>query len=74
MATNTRIYIVTPKVITEQTAPAAARLVRASHPSHALHHVASNTMNVTVASQNDLVAALAKGIKVEDIKPEQREL
>jgi hypothetical protein len=50
------------------------RLVRASHPSQALMHVARDIASVCVASQQDLIDCLADGIQVEDIKPEQREL
>lgn len=67
---TTRIYIVRPK------APPGApvRLVRATHPANALRHVASATLNVTVASQDDLIAALADGVPVETITAEQQEL
>lgn len=50
------------------------RLVRATHPANALRHVASATLNVTVASQDDLIAALADGVPVETITAEQQEL
>lgn len=62
----TRIYIVT---IGEND-----RLVRASHPSTALHHVARDIAMVRVATQQDLVDCLADGIQVEDIGPEQQQL
>ncbi len=41
------------------------RLVRASHRAQALGHVARSIINVKVASQEELVAALGQGIKVE---------
>jgi hypothetical protein len=41
------------------------RLVRASNRHQALNHVAQSLFNVRVASQDDLVAYVAKGIKVE---------
>jgi hypothetical protein len=69
----TRVYIITPK-LAEDGKPRMVRLVRATHPSNALRHVASATLNVAVASQQDLIACLADGIKVEDVRPEQREL
>lgn len=50
------------------------RLVRASHPSTALTHVAKATFDVAVATQNDLELLLGKGVKVENIKAEQQEL
>lgn len=50
------------------------RLVRATHPAHALRHVADETFEVTVAGQEELVKALADGAKVEDIKAEQQQL
>lgn len=60
MATNTRIYFVA--VGYEQ------RLVRATHPSQALMHVARETMAVRVATQNDIVKCVADGVKPEDAK------
>lgn len=41
------------------------RLVRASHRSQALAHVAKSVINVKVASQDELVTALGQGIQVE---------
>jgi hypothetical protein len=71
MSSN-RIYAVSPKVTTEASAP---RLIRAGNQSQALRHVAKDTLNVTVASQDDLVAGLTKGVKVEDaaaeVEPQQ---
>lgn len=61
-----RIYIVT---IGERD-----RLVRASHPSTALQHVARDIAMVRVASQDDLVDCLKDGIEVETISGEQQEL
>ena len=43
----------------------ATRLVRASNRHQALNHVAQSLFNVRVASQDDLVAYVAKEIKVE---------
>lgn len=68
----TRIYIVTPKAAEGQTV--VRRLVRASHPSHALRHVAADQLQVTVASQDDLVDLLGRGVPVETVKHEQHEL
>lgn len=50
------------------------RLVRAGHPSTALMHVARDSYEVAVASQNDLEELLGQGVKVENIKAEQGEL
>lgn len=50
------------------------RLVRASHPSHALMHVARDIASVCVASQQDLIDCLTDGIQIETIKHEQAEL
>jgi len=67
-----RIYFVRTKPVEGQ--PTIKRLVRASHPSTALMHVASSTYTVAVATQNDLEELLGKGTKVENIKAEQQEL
>jgi hypothetical protein len=69
MSAPTRIYVVTPK--TGDTPP---RLVRATHPTHAIRHVADAAYSVAVASQDDLVAAFERGIKVEALRHEQPEL
>jgi len=62
MSTSTRIYIITQAE--------KWRLVRASHPSQALMHVAKDLLTVRVASQDDIVAALTLGVKVEDVSKE----
>lgn len=64
---STRIYSVTPKV---DTGPVRPRLIRASNQAQALRHVAKDTLNVVVASQNDLVSGLTSGITVEDAAAE----
>lgn len=52
---------------TDQNAPRAApRLVRATRQGPALMFVARDVLSVRVATQNDLEALIAKGIKVED--------
>lgn len=43
------------------------RLVRATHPSHALTHVARDTFKVRVATQGDLETLLPAGVKVESL-------
>jgi hypothetical protein len=73
MAAPTRVYIVGPKVKADG-APDTRRLVRATHPSHALRHVADDELFVTVASQDDLIELLAAGAAVEALKPEQTEI
>jgi hypothetical protein len=54
---NTRIYIVGHGQET--------RLVRAGHRAQAMNHVAKALISVKVATQNDLVDALQKGISIE---------
>lgn len=51
------------------------RLVRASHRQQAVGHVARSIINAKVASQDELVEALTKGIVIEKAAlPEQMEL
>lgn len=45
--------------------PAGTHLVRASTPAAAKRHVAGGLLTASVASQEDLVAALQAGTKVE---------
>lgn len=52
MATQTRTYTVTDKDTGD------ARLVRATHPSHALMHVARGAYEVRVSTQDDLIEML----------------
>ena len=67
MATQ-RIYIV-------GTPTGETRLVRASVKQQALSYVANSTFTVQVASQDDLVQAVTKGVQVENYKaPEQVDL
>lgn len=54
---NSRIYIVGHGQET--------RLIRAGHRAQAMNHVAKALITVKVATQNDLVEALQKGISVE---------
>ena len=68
MATQQRVYIV-------GTHSGETRLVKASVRQQALTHVANHMFTVRVASQNDLIEALGRGIKVEAYKdPNQLEL
>lgn len=51
------------------------RLVRATHRAQALGHVARKTINVKVASQDELVHALASGVSIEAAsEPDTKEL
>lgn len=63
--TAKRIYIVAPKD------GGPARLVRATHPSNALRHVADDSYTVAVADPEQLLACFEKGIKPESIGQEQ---
>jgi hypothetical protein len=74
MATQTRVYLVTPNRADCEQAPVQRRLIRTSHPSHALRHVAADEYSVAVASQDDLIALLSDGVPVETITHEQHEL
>lgn len=67
MAALTRIYTVRQN----STPDAPARLVRASHPTHALRHVADGAYTVEVASQEELVALVKAGQPVEDLRADQ---
>ena len=55
---NTRIY----KVNT----PNGSRLVRAVNKTQAIGYVARATIKAAVATQDDLLALVADGVKVED--------
>mgnify|MGYP001018432747 CR=1 FL=1 len=56
--TQTRIY----KTMT----PTGARLVRATNRAQAIAAVARDIIKAEVATQDDLVALLAQGVKVEE--------
>ena len=58
---SSRIYIITPKKAEHSVKP---RLVRAANSSQALRHVA-NDLQVTLASQDELVLHIGAGVKVE---------
>lgn len=68
MATQPRVYSVTEK------AGGKVRLIEASHPSHALRHVASDTFVVKVPTQRELIDLMKKQVPIEIVKPEQAEL
>lgn len=61
-----RIYVVG--------SPQGIRLVNASNKQQAVAHVANSTIRAHVASQNDLVDLLTKGISVEYYKPTNMEI
>ena len=62
-----RIYIVN--------GPQGTRLVKASLRQQALSHVANSTFTIHVASQDDLVAQITAGTKIEQYRaPEQADL
>lgn len=64
------IYIITDKVaIVVGDEQPTRRLVRAKNKAQAWRHVA-NGFNVTLASQDDLVAAVGAGVPVEEAKDE----
>lgn len=73
----TRIYLVEPRLVNGDTTARAPiecrRIVRATHPAHALRHVADGAYIVTVASQDDLVEMLEAGKRPEAIKDEPGE-
>jgi hypothetical protein len=60
---TTRIYIV-------RNGASDPRLVRAPNQAQALRHIVK-PYSAEVASQDDLIAALAKGVKVEEAKAEE---
>jgi hypothetical protein len=74
MSAATRIYVVRTKQPQPDGQPAQPRLVRCTHPAHALRHVAVDAFDVAVATHDDLEDLLGAGVKVERIGPEQAEL
>lgn len=56
-----RIYLVT-------THKGDRRLVRASHRSQAINHVARTLMEASVARQDELVELVSSGVKVESVR------
>ena len=63
----TRIYLITEKHRTD----GPKRLVRAANAAQARNHVARDSLACEVAGQDDLVALVTSGSKVEDTKVEQ---
>lgn len=56
-----RIYLVT-------THKGDRRLVRATHRSQAINHVARTLMEASVARQDELVELVSAGVKVESVR------
>jgi hypothetical protein len=54
--------------------PQGIRLVNATTKQQAIAHVVNSTIKAHVASQNDLVELLTKGLTVEQYKPANMEL
>ena len=65
---TTHIYLVADKATNKP------RLVRASHPSVAVRHVAADAFDVRVATHDDLLSAFEAGVTVEKLAGEQQEL
>lgn len=70
----TRIYVVSSRQHDPATGPAVRRLVRSTHPTHVLRHVAEDLFDVQVASQDDLVQLIGNGATVELPGGEQQEI
>ena len=64
---KTRIYRITNRLTN------AAHLVRAPSPAAAIRHVAEDMLSASVATQDDLVALLVTGAKVETAGEESPE-
>lgn len=67
MAAQTRIYLVRNQLVEvdAETGKTTCRLVRAPNAAQALRHVAADTLAVEVASQDELVLLVGRGVKVE---------
>lgn len=62
---NTRIYFITDGT--------RNRLIRAANQAQAMSHAARTLFRVRVASQDDLVASLSAGARVEDTQNEEHQ-
>ena len=60
-----RIYLIVAKTVEGDDSPPARRLVRAANAARALRHV-SDEFSVEVPTQDELMAAAAAGVKVEE--------
>jgi hypothetical protein len=69
MAAPTRIYRVANFIadVDADTGKTITHLVRAPNAAQALRHVAIDTLEVTVASQDALVELIEAGVKVESV-------
>lgn len=67
MKAATRIYVVRSKGSEDD--PIETSLVRASHKSAALRHLAEQVFIASVATQDELVTLIAAGVTVEDATP-----
>lgn len=65
---TTRIYTVTHKIA------GSSRLVRAHSQAQALRYAAQSEYGVRVASQDDIVGMMSKGVAVESAGAEQMDL
>ncbi len=54
--------------------PQGIRLVNATRKQEAIAHIANSTIHAHVASQNDLVELLTKGVAVEQYRASNMEL
>jgi hypothetical protein len=63
---NTRIYVVTQSTGEGNGAADSQHLVRAGSQAQAIRHVVSDQFSAEVASQDDLVTLLGKGVKVRE--------
>lgn len=61
MATATRIYLV-------GSLDGSTRLIRCSNPHQAISHSANTQFAVRVPTQDELIAAISNGVKVENYK------
>jgi hypothetical protein len=74
MAAPQRIYRVANALVEDAaTGGAFTRLVRAPNAAQALRHVATDTLSVAVASQDDLVELIEAGVKVESVREQATE-
>lgn len=62
---NNRIHLVE--------TPSGKRLIRAATKNGAIRHAAKDIIKCSVATQDELVAAVGAGIKVEDAGAEEQE-
>jgi hypothetical protein len=66
MANDTRIYLVTQSTGEGSGAADSQHLVRAASQAQAIRHVVSDQFSADVATQDDLVTLLGRGVKVRE--------